>query len=408
MTNSTIAKRLVFHVGGYDFMPPDVMHRRFTRELRRFEATWSVTARAAEPEVGADEASWPVATQGPNWRVETDFRLVRWDDVIAAREHQPMWRRIPLGLVAFADFAVSGALLGYLRSNWRYAAFFLYPYLLFAALTALACLAASLAGAAAGSRALGLVTGVAALLALLYGPGRWCYLPHLFDDWIFARDYVRRPDPMLDDRMDRIAREIAGAARSGEADEILVIAHSLGAVLAVEILDRALRLDPVLGRTRPVALLTVGSSILKIGFHRGATRLRAAMARVAQAPDVFWGEYQALTDVMNFYKSDPIGALGLPGRGPLVRVVRISRMLQPATYRRFRSNFFRVHCQFVSANDLRASYDYFMMVCGPLPVETQVRTAEGAVAAIGEDGSLELSQHDEASARHGSLKVALS
>ena len=53
------------------------------------------------------------------------------------------------------------------------------------------------------------------------------------------------------------------------------------------------------------------------------------MARVAQAPHVFWGEYQALTDVMNFYKSDPVAVLGLPGRGPLVRVVRISRMLQP-------------------------------------------------------------------------------
>src|SRR5687767_11041787 len=127
MTGSTITKRLVFHVGGYDFMPPDVMHRRFTRELRRFEATWSVAARAGEPVVGADQASWPVVTKGPNWRVETEYRLVRWDDLIAEAGHQPMWRRIPLGLVAFADFAASGALFGYLRSNWRYAAFFLYP-----------------------------------------------------------------------------------------------------------------------------------------------------------------------------------------------------------------------------------------------------------------------------------------
>jgi hypothetical protein len=67
-----------------------------------------------------------------------------------------------------------------------------------------------------------------------------------------------------------------------------------------------------------------------------------------------------------------------------------------------------VHCQFVSANDLRASYDYFMMVCGPVPVETQVRTADGAVAAIGDDGSLKVRQGDAAPVRHGSLKVALS
>jgi hypothetical protein len=299
-----------------------------------------------------------------------------------------MWRRIPRGLLAFADFLLSGAFFGYVRSNWRYAAFFLYPYLLLAGLAALAWWTGSLVATLSGSGAAGVLAGLATLAALIYGPGRWCYLDHLFDDWIFARDYVHRPDPILEGRLDRLAAEIATAARTGDADEILVVGHSLGAVLAVELLDRALRIDPSLGTTRPVALLTVGSSILKMGFHRGAKRLREAMARVAQAPAIFWGEYQALTDVMNFYKSDPVAALGLPGRGPLVRVVRISRMLHPATYRRFRRNFFRVHCQFVSGNDLRAPYDYFMAICGPLPVESLVRSPDGAIGALGADGSL--------------------
>jgi len=388
MTATLIAKRLVFHVGGYDFMPPDVMHRRFARELRRFETTWSARASAGEPRVDPDTAAWSVASKGPNWRTETDYRLLRWDDLIAAADREPMWRRLPRGLLAFVDFVASGAFVRYLGSNWRYAGFFLYPYLLFSALAALAVAAGSVVASLSGSTAFGVLAGIVAFAGLIYGPGRWCYLPHLFDDWIFAREYVRRPDPVLEGRLDRLAEDIATAARTGDADEIVVVGHSLGAVLAVELLDRALRIDPALGRSRPVALLTVGSSILKIGFHRGATRLRDAMARVAQAPRIFWGEYQALTDVMNFYKSDPIAALGLPGRGPLVRVVRISRMLQPATYRRFRRNFFRVHCQFVSGNDLRAAYDYFMMVCGPLSVEGQVRSRDGAVGAIGPAGEL--------------------
>jgi hypothetical protein len=365
-----------------------VVHRRFGRELRRFDTTWSVRSTVGTPAVGPDQAAWSVASDGANWRVATDYRLVRWDDVIEAAGREPMWRRIPRGLLAFADFLLSGAFFGYLRSNWRYAAFFLYPYLLFAALAVAAWWAGSLVASFSGSAAAGVLAGLAALAALIYGPGRWCYLDHLFDDWIFARDYVHRPDPILEGRLDRLAADIATAARTGDADEILVVGHSLGAVLAVELLDRALRIDPSLGATRPVALLTVGSSILKMGFHRGAKRLREAMARVAQAPAIFWGEYQALTDVMNFYKSDPVAALGLPGRGPLVRVVRISRMLQPATYRRFRRNFFRVHCQFVSGNDLRAPYDYFMAVCGPLPIESLVCSPDGAMGAVGADGRL--------------------
>ncbi len=138
-----------------------------------------------------------------------------------------------------------------------------------------------------------------------------------------------------------------------------------------------------------MALLSVGSSILKIGLHRGAKRFRAAAARVARAPQVFWAEYQTLTDVMNFYKTDPIATMGLPAVGrPVVRVVRVSRMLDPVAYRRIRRNLFRVHNQFVSGNTRRAPYDYFMLLCGPLSVERQVRSPDGAASAIGPDGAL--------------------
>src|SRR5438874_6635873 len=127
--SSVVAKRLVFHVGGYDGgMRPDVMHRRFVRELRRFERTWSVQASASEPRLGDDQSAWQVTTTGPNWRVETDYRLLRWDDIIDADAGRPMWQRLALGVLTFLDFVAAGALWGYFRLNWRYALFFLYPF----------------------------------------------------------------------------------------------------------------------------------------------------------------------------------------------------------------------------------------------------------------------------------------
>ena len=392
------AKRLVFHVGGYDPPGPEAVHRRFLRELRRFERTWSAEACTSELEVGADMAAWRVATSGPNWHIETDCRLVRWDDVIAAAGRQPSWRRIPHGLLACLDFVAGGALRGYFRTNWRYALFFLYPFLLFAALAALAAFIGARTADVLESGPAGAAAGALAFAALLRWAGRKLHLWHLFDDWIFARAYLRRGDPVIDARLDRIAREIVRAAREREADEILVVGHSLGAVLAMDLVARALRLDPALGRHGPrVAFVTVGSSILKVGLHRGAKRLHAAVARVASAPGVFWAEYQALTDVMNFYKTDPVAAMGLATGGPVTRVVRISRMLDPSFYRRVRRNFFRLHNQFVSANDRRAAYDYFMLLCGPLSAERQVRLPEGAGSAIGPDGAL-LDEPDPAEA----------
>src|SRR5882672_2098064 len=290
--STVIAKRLVFHLGGYDPITPYVVaQRRFVRELARFERTWSAKASMGALDESADQAKWSVTTNGPNWQVESDYRLVRWDDVIEDFSGQTVWRRVPLGIIAFLDFIWSGALWGYLRTNWHYAVFFLYPFVMFGLFVATACAAAAYALPRSDSIALAAAATVFAMSALMLGPWRWMHLDMLFDDWIFARDYVRSGNANLEKRLDNIARELVAAARSSGADEIVVVGHSLGAALAVNLLDRALELDPSLGSTgTPIIFLSVGSSILKIRLHRAASRCRAAVERVAKAPGKLGGD----------------------------------------------------------------------------------------------------------------------
>ena len=384
-----VTKRLVFHIGGYDpILPPGDAYRRFLRELKRFERTWSVEASVSPPLISRDEMNWTITATGQNWRVENQFRLVRWDDVIQSKTQEPLWRRLPLGIVAFFDFVFGGALRGYLRTSWHYAIFFLYPFTSFAllALTALAigmliCRADAL---------LGSISGLTAFAILLAGPWRWLHLAALFDDWIFSRDYIRAGNSVLTQRLDRMAAQIIEAARVSSVDEILVVGHSLGAVLAIDLLDKTLTLQPALGLVGPrVAFISIGSSVLKIGLHRGARGFRAALGRVASAPGLFWGDYQARVDIMNFYGTHPTAAMALrAGAMPVVRLVEIGRMLEHATYRKMRLRFFRLHCQFISGNDRRAEYDYFMLTCGPLTAECQTRNPDGAQGIIGEDGAV--------------------
>ena len=391
MARTTVSKRLVFHVGGYDPITPHAgAQRRFVREIARFQLVWSVKASMDGLHDGADPMKWSVTTTGPNWRVETDYHLVRWDDVIETFSRRTIYWRIPLGIIAFLDFVVSGALRGYLRTNWHYAGFFLYPFVMFGALILVASLIGVVVLKASGSIPVGIVVVVVLLAALLDGPWRWLNLDTLFDDWSFSREYIRKGNWILEQRLDRLAAEIVAAASGSDADELLVIGHSLGAVLAVDLLDRALTLDPAFGtRKIPVTFLTIGSSVLKIGLHRGATRFRAAVARVALSPGIFWGDYQARVDIMNFYNINPMAEMALPTEdGPVVRLVEFGRMLEHAMYRRIRLKFYRLHCQFISGNDRRAPYDYFMLVCGPVSAKSQTLAADGAVSMIGEDGAL--------------------
>lgn len=390
MTSFTIKRRLVVHVGGYDPMTPATAHARFVREARRFETTWNVRAVVSPAMLDSDTARWAIEAAGPDWTMRSEILLLRWDDVMAAAARRPAWQRLPMGLCAFASFVAGGALWGYLRRAWRYALFFLYPFVLLAIFAGGAAALGLVAARATGWISAGIGVGALGFAALLAGAGRRLSLWHLLDDWIFARSYLLQDDPLLGPRLDRVADEIVSAWRAGRAGEIVILGHSLGAVLAIDLLDRALARAPELGQGGPpVGLVTVGSSIPKIGLHRRARRFRAALARVADAPGLFWVEYQALTDAMNFYKTNPVRLLlGHPEGGPVVRIVRISRMLDRAYYGRIKRNFFRIHNQFVSANDLRAAYDYFMIVCSPIALAAQARSPLGAEAGIAPDGSL--------------------
>lgn len=391
MARTTVAKRLVFHVGGFDPITPNAdARRRIVRELARFQVTWSVKATIDALRNGVDENGWRMTTTGPNWQVETDYRLVSWDDIIGQFTQRSIWSRIPLGIIAFVDFVVAGALSGYLRTNWYYAAFFIYPFLVFGSLLGVAVLIGVLALHASGSIPVALLVGLLVIAMLLVGPWHWLHLDTLFDDWIFSREYVRTRNSTIEQRLDRLAGEIIAAARDTDADELLIVGHSLGAVIAFDFLDRALRRDPAFAASGlPISLLTIGSSVLKIGLHRGATRFRAAVERVARSPGIFWGDYQSRVDVMNFYNVDPMAEMSLPTEhGPVVKPVEFGQMLEHATYRRIRRRLYRLHCQFISGNDKRALYDYFMLVCGPVSAKCQTLAKDGAISMIGEDGTL--------------------
>ena len=387
MPSVTITRR-VLHLGGYDPMPAAVFHARFNRELARFASCWNLTASTRDYAETQTSAIWTVDVAGPGWQVTTRHELVRWDDVIAAHRAGSATGRLMAGWAAFFDFVRHGALGRYLAVAWRYAGFFLFPYLgMVLALAGSTLLAGWLLPLIGMPQALGWLAGLAAGLGLVVWLVSHTVIGHLLDDWIFASEIVRSTDPVIAGRLRAAGIDLAATPAGVDC---LVVGHSLGALLAAELLDEALAAQT----TRPVrrfGYLALGSSLLKIGLHSKAAGLKARLQRLVTSSRVDWTEYQSLSDVMNFYKSDPVRVLGLEGPSPLVRQVRFSRMLQPAYYRTIKLDFFRLHCQFISGNDLRAPFDYLMTICGPFSPVALATSKEGAQGWIGPGGELTLS-----------------
>jgi hypothetical protein len=389
--SSIVRKRCVLVLGGYEPVPAERQHYRFKRELQRFERTWNVTSIAADMTLSPDGvvASWPVETRGPNWQVATDYVLLRWDDMVAADFGRPGWARVPLGIAALADFIVSGTAYRYFATSWRYGIFFIYPIVLLAAFAALSIFAAYVwtRFELPFASVLAPVVAIVVFAGLIRWPGRPMHLAYIFDNWISSTALTRWNRAGLDARVDRFASELVARMKNENYDEVVFAGQSLGAAIQPEVVDRALRLDPDLGRMRPLNLLSTGSSLLKVGLHPAAQWLRAAVERISRQAAIFWVEYQARADIINFFRVDPIAAMGLPPTGkPIVQNARIREMLEKETYRRFELDFLRMHRQLGMGNERRYFYDFFMICCGPVPLEARARFPERMVAAFAADG----------------------
>lgn len=393
MTSGNVKKRCFICVGGYEPIGAEWWHERTMRELKRFASTWSVAA-AASPVALSDDgalAGWKIETKGPNWKVETDYSLLRWDDFVSIDFARPKIERVPRGIATLADFIFSGTAYRYIRTSFRYFLFFIYPIVLLAALIGIAVLIPSLV-----SRFLVPLPGIVAMLVsigafigLLYWPGRFLMFDYMLDDWIFAGEFIHQTRSGIEERIQRFAQELVARARDRSYDEIVVAGQSLGGAWMIAVTDRALTIDPQLGKHGPtVWLMSTGSSLLKVALHPKAEWIRQATSNVGDARDINWVDYQAIVDVISFYGANPVEAMGLLDREkPIVQKVRMRKMLEPRTYKRFWGNFFRLHRQFVMGNEVRYFYDYLQICCGPAPLADRVRLRDRLVERFAADGS---------------------
>ena len=329
-----------------------------------------------------DFAHWAITTSGPNWTVATRYDFLRYDDALLANLAQPLYRQVPRALRWLIDDAVTGTTAASSAGTWR---FWLHLFILQLGLLLWLALAVTAGGLAAYVIAAylaaplvialgaGAIVAVLAFVALRPLAERW-FVVRVNNCWPYLREFGRGDATCFDRPIEAGAARLKAAVDARDADEIVVMAHSGGGPLAPAIVARALALDPDLGRRGPrVVLMTLGSVMPAVALHPKAQRLRDIIRRIATDPSIRWIDCQSRKDVMNFWDFDPVTDIGVDAgtdrHNPLIWPVRFRDIVSAGYYQRLRANFFRLHYQFIMSGDQRAAYDYFMLTCGPLPVE---------------------------------------
>ncbi|MFO1108037.1 MAG: hypothetical protein U1E61_02505 [Bradyrhizobium sp.] len=412
-----VQHRHIIYIQGYDPRGLAQYYRMFRTELRKFARLYGIAATTTRPQAAdsGEIASWTIETKADDWQTRTDYDFLRFEDFIQRDLAQPIWRIVLHAVWIYWRLIVRGTAYRFFAANWRFATFITWPHLILLA-EAAGCAAVAF-GVEWGLHQLGLphLLGAAAAVAIFvamlgtvlkYTENR-TYVLYLLSDTIWTWQFSHRQRPEWDERIDRFAQHLVKTASSSDADEIVLVGHSSGSFLGVEILARALKLDASLGRHGPrIVLLTIGGNFPIVGFHAASQDFRNHMRQLAVEPSIDWIDCQARKDVMNFFQLDPLAAHGIDAgptrRNPTIVPVRFREIILPEHYNRFRWQFFRVHFQFVMANEIPHAYDFFMIVCGPVPLAERMAVPQAALTvATGDPTAREWAWKQLENARSG-------
>ena len=392
-----IKRRLVLHVQGYDPRGVAEYYERFSREHRRTCELYGLTGEIGVPKESRDglSASWDVSTVAGGWQVDTRYTLLRFDDIVRKdMERAPWWKIVQMYRTVGVSI-LNGAFGRMLKANWRFALVVVAPILLITVWVLIGSfvgiLCMNLVGALGApeivARTVGLITGFGGFASILWLTEPLSGLLLRCDEVASIDQFVGGKRADWSERLDAFANDVVGAAQEGKADEVMTVGHGFGAVLAINVLGRALARDGGLGHHGArVALLTLGASLPVVGFNPEAKGFRNRLRQLATAPDIDWIDVQSRDDILSAAPFDPIAGHGIvldtPRRNPRVMAVRFADLWAGSSLLR-RLRVSKNHAQYLAANERRGEvYDYTLICCGPLDLATRAASPQRAEAAL--------------------------
>lgn len=370
-----VRRRLVAYLSGFDPQGPAHYQQLYATEAPKQAAVSGYRLDVGKRRKYSEHvAGWELDAELDGINTRTRYEFLRWDDIV--RAHWPRSRWGLLRGTAFASWAMwrNGVMWHSWRRSWPMFVAIALPgfSMLLVALLGLALLATS-GGLVMGGQGLG-----GSLLLLLGGPllvlgARWAehrtHMAWLMRSLACLVRQGRGQTPELEARLTLHAEHLARQWRSGEFDEVLVVGHSSGAMMAASIMARTLKAladEPARMPQRRLALLTLGHCSPLLSAQAEAQAFRDELRLLGKHPALCWVDYGAPPDGCCFPLINPCEGLGLPeGAGPKLLNPRFAQLFGPTTYQALRKDKFRCHFQYLMASEQPGAYDYFAMTAGP-------------------------------------------
>lgn len=379
-----VRRRKTFYLPGFDPFPA----RRY-RELYRIEGTTQAEISGYSLTLtGTGGTRWTVEAKMDGCTTHSEFEVLEWADIVRSSMSRSIPATYAMMLRTTWIYLSSGALWRLMRLRKGPVIAALYPIaILFGQL---------LVALLVGWLVWFFLSGIGSILAVVPAIGAVWGLLRMFrryDNRVFAyylmhdyahsaKDRGRTPADMLE-RLANFEERLLEATGQGW-DEILVVGHSSGAHLAVQVLASLIRSGRIPSEGT-ISFLSLGQVVPMVSFLPEAHDLRADLSLLSAQDRVPWVDVTAPGDGCAFALCDPVLVSGVAPpakRWPLVLSASFTKTLSSERWRELRWRFFRLHFQYLCAFDRPGDYDYFAISAGPKTLEERFEDRQASPSRI--------------------------
>jgi hypothetical protein len=377
----SVAKRMVFYLGGYDPRGARYYYDLYKREGAKEEGFVTSKRTRTSPHL----QQWKSHFENTDDRREVIYHFLEWDDIIRAK-----WSRSSMGLLRdflfyLRVYILGGLFLKYLFKSPRQMEGIFFPlnYLL-VSLFLLLLVGFGLFGVLEGVMATPLLLSLIALVLLLMAWGLllWATKVGLF--WllrifVFSAQYVLKDSTVIDQRMDYFSELLAQKMRHAKAngcDEVVILSHSVGTILAVPLVASLLeRLDFEREDLPQLVSMTLGESIPLVSVIPQSIPYQQQMQRVANDAHIRWIDYTTPIDLATFPLLNFFEDVGIKIAYPkhfYFLSPRFHRLYSPKRYKKIKKDHYKAHFLYLLSHERSEGYNFFRLIAGERAIEEEI------------------------------------
>lgn len=371
-----VRKRHVFYLPGFDPRGARHYHQIYKAQSDKQSA---VTGRAYSVSSRRKQADGVHRWHVRYGDTETLYDFLGWDDIVRAE-----WSQGISGTVEnILYFCRHYILTGYIWRFWRDK-----PTRVVAGLLPLSILLLSLLLSGGVAYAViklwpaiwGLALAIIVSAMIFRGGMGWAQHGAAFcllRIFVFSRQWARGYVPALTPRLATFRDAIAGAIAAGDADEVLVVGHGVGGMIAIPVLANILQDAPA---DIKISFLTIGACIPMARDWPEAQTYRNYLSAVAHDPRVTWVDYADEADDASYHMVAPLAVSGMTRSGqtgPVMKSPRFDKLYHPEAYSKILHDWYRSHFLYLMAGEKVGAYDFFRMTAGPFSLREVTAECDG-------------------------------